>query len=37
MYRFAYRVLAVLPLAVTAGCVWVPTVAQAGISALPVD
>jgi hypothetical protein len=37
MNRFAYRLLAVLTLAVTAGIAWVPTVAQAGIAALPVD
>jgi hypothetical protein len=37
MKRFGYRLLSVLALAITAGLVWLPTVAQAGITATGID
>jgi hypothetical protein len=37
MNRFTHRLLAVLTLAITAGLVWLPTVAQAGITGTAVD
>ena len=37
MKAFAVRLLTVLTLAITASLVWLPPVAQAGISAIPVD
>jgi hypothetical protein len=37
MNRIARRVFAVLTLAMTAGLVWLPTVAQAGITATAID
>jgi len=37
MKGFAFRLLSVLTLAITAGLVWLPSVAQAGISFNAID
>jgi hypothetical protein len=37
MNRFARRLLMVLTLAITMGLVWLPTAAQAGLTATGVD
>jgi hypothetical protein len=37
MKRFARRLVAVLTLAITAGLIWLPTMAQAGIRATGID
>jgi hypothetical protein len=37
MSRSAHRLLLVLTFAITAGLVWLPTVAQAGITATAAD
>jgi hypothetical protein len=37
MNRVAHRLLAVLTLAITAGLMWLPTVAHAGLTATGID
>jgi len=37
MKGFALRLLSVLTLAITAGLVWLPSVAQAGLTATGID